>query len=36
VPPPRKEFDDTLAQGKRWGLGQHMKEACFDKIVHVT
>jgi hypothetical protein len=33
-PLPREEFDDTLAQVKRWGLDQHLKETSFDKIVH--
>jgi hypothetical protein len=33
-PLPREEFDNTLAQVKRWGLDQHLKETSFDKIVH--
>lgn len=33
-PIPREEFDDTLAQVKRWGLDQHLKETSFDRLVH--
>jgi hypothetical protein len=33
-PLPREEFDDTLAQVKRWGLDQFLKERSFDKLVH--
>ena len=31
---PRTEFDDTLAQVKRWGLDDHMKERSFEKLVY--
>jgi len=30
----RTEFDDTLAQVKRWGLDDHLKERSFDKLVY--
>jgi len=30
----RTEFDDTLAQVKRWGLDEHLKERSFDKLVY--
>lgn len=30
---PQEEFDDTLAQVKRWGLDQHLKERSFEKLV---
>jgi len=33
-PIPRTEFDDTLAQVKRWGLDDHLKERSFDKLVY--
>ena len=29
---PREEFDDTLAQVKRWGLDQYLKERSFEKL----
>jgi NitT/TauT family transport system substrate-binding protein len=30
---PRAEFDETLAQVKRWGLDQHLGETSFEKLV---
>jgi ABC-type nitrate/sulfonate/bicarbonate transport system substrate-binding protein len=30
---PQEEFDETLAQVKRWGLDQHLKERSFEKLV---
>jgi NitT/TauT family transport system substrate-binding protein len=35
-PIPKEEFDDTLAQVKRWGLDQHLKEREFDNLVCAT
>jgi hypothetical protein len=35
-PIPKQEFDDTLAQVKRWGLDQHLKEREFSNLVAVT
>ena len=29
---PREEFDDTLAQVKRWGLDQYLKDRAFDSL----
>jgi NitT/TauT family transport system substrate-binding protein len=29
---PREEFDDTLAQVKRWGLDQHLKDRAFESL----
>ncbi|OGA10900.1 MAG: hypothetical protein A3D95_09750 [Betaproteobacteria bacterium RIFCSPHIGHO2_12_FULL_69_13] len=34
APVPRAEFDDTLAQVKRWGLDQHLREFSFDKLAY--
>ena len=31
-PLPRAEFDDVMAQVKRWGLDDHLKEKSFDKL----
>ena len=31
---PREEFDDTLAQVKRWGLDQYLKERSFEGIAY--
>jgi hypothetical protein len=33
-PIPRAEFEDTLAQVKRWGLDQHLKELSFDRLAY--
>lgn len=33
-PIPRTEFDDTMAQVKRWGLDDHLKERAFEKLVY--
>jgi ABC-type nitrate/sulfonate/bicarbonate transport system substrate-binding protein len=33
-PLPRTEFDDTLAQVKRWGLDQYLKERSFEKLAY--
>ena len=33
-PIPRKEFDETLEQVKRWNLDQYLKERSFDKLVY--
>ena len=33
-PIPRTEFDETLAQVKRWGLDDHLKERAFEKLVY--
>ena len=33
-PIPQSEFDETLAQVKRWDLDQHLKERRFDKLVY--
>ncbi len=33
---PQQEFDDTLAQVKRWGLDQHLKERAFANLVATT
>jgi NitT/TauT family transport system substrate-binding protein len=30
---PRAEFDETLAQVKRWGLDQHLGEKNFEKLI---
>jgi ABC-type nitrate/sulfonate/bicarbonate transport system substrate-binding protein len=30
---PRAEFDETLAQVKRWGLDQHLGEKSFEKLI---
>jgi NitT/TauT family transport system substrate-binding protein len=35
-PIPKQEFDDTLAQVKRWGLDQHLKEREFTNLVAAT
>ena len=29
---PRAEFDETLAQVKRWGLDQHLKDQSFEGL----
>ena len=29
---PREEFDDTLAQVKRWGLDQYVKDRAFEQL----
>ena len=29
---PREEFDDTLAQVKRWGLDQYLGDRSYDKL----
>ena len=31
-PLPRAEFDDVMAQVKRWGLDDHLKEKSFDRL----
>jgi hypothetical protein len=31
-PLPREEFDETLAQVKRWGLDQHLKDQSFEGL----
>jgi NitT/TauT family transport system substrate-binding protein len=33
---PRAEFDETLAQVKRWGLDQHLGEKNFEKLICST
>jgi NitT/TauT family transport system substrate-binding protein len=33
---PKEEFDDTMAQVKRWGLDQHLKEHEFENLVCPT
>jgi NitT/TauT family transport system substrate-binding protein len=33
---PQKEFDDTMAQVKRWGLDQYLKERDFEKLTCST
>jgi NitT/TauT family transport system substrate-binding protein len=33
-PIPRSEFDDTLAQVKRWDLDQYLKERAFEKLAY--
>jgi NitT/TauT family transport system substrate-binding protein len=33
-PIPRREFDETLEQVKRWNLDQYLKEKSFDKLVY--
>jgi hypothetical protein len=33
---PQEEFDDTLAQVKRWGLDQFLKERDFEKLACPT
>jgi NitT/TauT family transport system substrate-binding protein len=33
---PRDEFDDTLAQVKRWGLDQYLKERDYEALVHAA
>jgi len=33
-PLPRSEFDDTLAQVKRWKLDDYLKETSFEKLVY--
>ena len=33
-PIPQREFDETLAQVKRWNLDQYLKEKNFDKLVY--
>jgi len=33
---PKEEFDDTMAQVKRWGLDQHLKEREFENLVCPT
>jgi NitT/TauT family transport system substrate-binding protein len=33
---PQKEFDDTMAQVKRWGLDQFLKEREFEKLTCPT
>jgi len=33
---PQKEFDDTMAQVKRWGLDQYLKERDFEKLTCPT
>jgi ABC-type nitrate/sulfonate/bicarbonate transport system substrate-binding protein len=33
-PIPRKEFDETLEQVKRWNLDQYLKERSFDNLVY--
>jgi hypothetical protein len=33
-PIPRSEFDDTLAQVKRWDLDQYLRERQFEKLVY--
>jgi NitT/TauT family transport system substrate-binding protein len=35
-PLPRKEFDETFAQVKRWGLDQYVKERAFEKLVYTA
>jgi NitT/TauT family transport system substrate-binding protein len=32
----RDEFDDTLAQVKRWGLDQYLKERDYEALVHAA
>ena len=33
-PIPRQEFDETLAQVKRWNLDQYLQETSFDKLTY--
>ena len=33
-PIPRTEFDETLAQVKRWHLDQYLNEKSFDKLTY--
>jgi NitT/TauT family transport system substrate-binding protein len=33
-PIPRREFDETLEQVKRWNLDQYLKERAFDKLAY--
>jgi hypothetical protein len=33
-PIPRKEFDETLAQVKRWNLDDHLQERRFENLVY--
>ena len=33
-PIPRTEFDETMAQVKRWGLDDHIKERSFEKLAY--
>ena len=33
-PIPRSEFDDVMAQVKRWGLDDHLKERKFENLVY--
>jgi hypothetical protein len=30
---PQQEFDETMAQVKRWGLDQYLKERKFENLV---
>ena len=33
---PEQEFDETMAQVKRWGLDQYLKERKFENLVCPT
>jgi hypothetical protein len=33
-PIPKREFDETLEQVKRWDLDQFLKEKSFEKLVY--
>ena len=33
-PMPRAEFDETLAQVKRWKLDQYLRETSFDRLTY--
>jgi hypothetical protein len=33
-PIPRSEFDEIMAQVKRWGLDDHLKERSFEKLTY--
>ena len=35
-PIPREEFDETLAQVKRWGLDQYLKERSFESLAYAV
>jgi hypothetical protein len=35
-PIPREEFDETLAQVKRWGLDQYLKERSFESLSYAV
>jgi hypothetical protein len=35
-PLPREEFEDTLAQVKRWGLDQYLKDQTFERLSYAA